>query len=263
MNCFDKITLGTTEIKAGRIGISSSFGADAKVFEAAFERGFNYFTWGTFIKGRSKEMKKAINNIVKKGKRDELVIAIYAYYHNSFLNNTFYKVGLQKLGIEYADELILGYYNDIPGKDTINNVIKLKMKGLIKSVGLSSHNRKVFPELYKEKVVDIFHVRYNAVNKGAETDIFPFINGVDKPGVVSYTATRWGDLLNPKKMPAGEKPLTAGDCYRFVLNNPMVDVCMMGVRNMHQFKDNMKELEKGPLTLEEIDRIRRIGDYIH
>ena len=48
----EKATLGRTGLRVGRLGISSSFDAPAMAFEEAFERGCNYYTWGTFIKGR-------------------------------------------------------------------------------------------------------------------------------------------------------------------------------------------------------------------
>jgi hypothetical protein len=44
-------TRGRTNLKACRLGISSSFGAPAAAYEAAFERGCNYFTRGTFMRG--------------------------------------------------------------------------------------------------------------------------------------------------------------------------------------------------------------------
>ena len=37
--------LGKTGLEVGRLGISSSFGAPAKAYEEAFERGCNFFTW--------------------------------------------------------------------------------------------------------------------------------------------------------------------------------------------------------------------------
>lgn len=42
----DVVFLGgcATHLKVGRLGISSSFGAPAAAYEAAFERGCNYFT---------------------------------------------------------------------------------------------------------------------------------------------------------------------------------------------------------------------------
>jgi len=52
MTFSQQTTLGRTGLKVGRLGISSSFGAPAMALEEAFERGCNYFTWSTFIKGR-------------------------------------------------------------------------------------------------------------------------------------------------------------------------------------------------------------------
>jgi len=79
----------------------------------------------------------------------------------------------------------------------------------------------------------------------------------------NYTATRWGRLLNPKKMPPGEVPPSASDCYRFSLSNQAVDVCLCGPKDEAQMKEALKTLELGPLNIEEMERMRKIGDYLH
>ena len=258
-----KTTLGRTGLKVARLGIASSFGAPAEAFEEAFEQGCNYFTWGSFIKGRSSTMREAIRNIVKKGRRDDLVIAVLSYAHSAFLTERFFLRGLRDLGIEYADILILGFFPRRPSQRVIDGALSLKEKGMTRFIGLTSHNRKVFPQLHKEGLFDCFHIRYSAAHRGAETETFPYLKGKDRPGVVSFTATAWKRLLNPKKMPPGETPPTAIDCYRFVLSNPAVDVCMMGARSKEQMRENLKILDQGPMTKTELDRMRRIGDYIH
>ncbi len=262
MDFREKVRLGRTGLKVGRLGISSSYGAPAKAFEEAFDRSCNYFSWGTFIKGRPAEMKKAIRNIVARGHRDELIVSMFSYAHNSFLTEVFFSRGLKALGIEYADALVLGYFPKRPHQKVIDGAMRLKEQGLVRFIGLSSHNRRLFPGLQKEGIFDLFHIRYSAAHRGAETETFPFLKGDDRPGVVSFTATRWGKLLKPKKMPPGEQPPTAVDCYRFVLTNPSVDVCMIGARNLGQMRDNLGTLNCGPMTEEELNRMRRIGDYI-
>ncbi len=221
---------------------------------------------GSFIKGRSKEMMKAIRNITAKGKRDELVVAMYDYTHSPLivpLGQGHFLKGLRKMGLEYVDELLLGYYSGKPRKSVMNWAIRLKKKGLARYIGVSSHNRKVFAEFSGEGLIDVYHVRYNAVNYGAEKDVFPQLPAENKPGIVAYTATRWGQLLKEKKMPPGEKPLTASECYRFVLSNPSVDLCMTGARNHEMLRENLETLYQGPLTEDEMDRIRGIGDFIY
>jgi predicted aldo/keto reductase-like oxidoreductase len=261
---FDRqIALGRTGLKVGRLGISSSYGAPAAAFEEAFERGCNYFTWGTFIRGRSSEMKTAIRNISGGGHREELVLAMVSYAHSAFLTEYFLEKGLKAAGLDYADVLLLGYFPKRPPQRVIDGALRLKANGRVRFIGLSSHNRKVFPLLDDEGLFDVYHIRYNAVHRGAETETFPFLAGDNRPGVISFTATSWRRLINARKMPPGTRPLTAADCYRFVLSNPAVDVCMTGARSREQMRANLKVLETGPLSEEKLEAMRKIGDYIH
>ncbi len=96
-----------------------------------------------------------------------------------------------------------------------------------------------------------------------ESDVFDQMPSSNQPGIVTYTATRWGDLLKPNKMPDGEKPLYATECYRFVMSHPLVDVCMSGSRNSEEICQALRSLQLGPLSVKEIERMHRIGDYVH
>ena len=263
MSFNEKVTLGKTGLQVGRLGISSSFGAPAAAFAEAFERGCNYFTWGTFVKGRSREMTQAIKDIIHNGQRDRLVIASLSYAHSAALTTAFLKKGLKALGTDYVDVLILGYFSRRPPQRIIDGALKLKEKGMVRFLGLTSHKRRVFAQLREEGLFDLFHIRYNAAHRGAETDTFPYLQGENRPGVVSFTATCWKRLLNPAKMPPGEKTPTAPDCYRFVLSNPAVDVCMMGARTLAQMRENLQVLDSPPMTGQELERLKKIGDYIY
>ena len=254
--------LGRTGLKVGRLGISSSYGAPAAAFEEAFDRGCNYFVVGTFLKGRSKEMIRAIRNISRQGKRDRLVVCMMEYTHSNLLGRSHFYKGLKKLGLDYVDVLTMGYYPGKPRRQLVDMALSLKDRGMVHHLALSGHNRRLFPKLV-EGPIDIFQVRYNAANSGAEKDVFPYCGGENRPGIISFTATRWGQLLREEKMPPGEKPLTAKDCYRFVLTNPAVDICMTGARTLEMMRENLETLNAGPLTPGEMERIRRIGDHVY
>ena len=261
-NFSEPCTLGRTGLKVGRLGISSSYGAPAAAFEEAFERGCNYFVMGSFMKGRSKEMIKAIRHICERGDRDKLVVCLMEYTHSSLLGKSHFYKGLKKLGLEYVDALMLGYYPNKPRKQMMDLALGLKEKGMVHHLALSGHKRTLFPKLV-ESPIDIFQVRYNAANNGAEKDVFPFCSGENRPGMISFTATRWGQLLKESKMPPGEAPLTAKECYRFVLSNPSVDICMTGARSHEMMRENLEILDSGSLSPEEMERIRRIGDHVY
>jgi len=262
-NFHEKRLLGTTGLQTGRLGISSSFGAPAAAYEEAFDRGCNYFTWGTFIKGRSSAMAKAIRNIRRQGRRDELVLAMLSYAHQNTMTAFFLERGLKKLGLDHTDILILGYFSKRPPQRLIDGALKLKERGLVRHLGITSHNRDLFPSLAGERVFDLFHVRYSAAHPGAEKDVFPLLPAQNRPGIVTFTATAWGRLFNERKMPAGEKPLSPPDCYRFVLSNPNVDVCMMGAKDIFEMRENLLVLDQDPLTEEEMQHVRKIGAYVH
>lgn len=136
---------------------------------------------------------------------------------------------------------------------------------MVRYIAMSGHNRKLFGEIAQEKdsLVDIFMHIYNAAHRGAEDDIFPHLPEKNRPGITIYTATSWGKLLKEKKMPPGEKPLSAADCYRFVLSNPHVDLCMIGPRTEKEMIEGAKALSIGPLSKKEMARIKKIGDHVY
>jgi len=252
--------LGRTWLGFGGLGLAFSYGAPGEAYEEGFERGVNYFYWGSM---RKTSMARAIRNIVKNRKRDELVIVIQSYSRSAVLLESFFRKGLRTLGIDCADVLLLGWFNQKPSSRLMERALAMREKGMFRFLGLSGHNRSLFPRLAEGSEFDLFHFRYNAAHRGAEEEVFPKLAFPNRPGLVAYTATRWGDLLNQKKMPPGETPLRGADCYRFVLTHPMVDVCITGPKNTHQMREALKALDLGPLSDEEMVRVRRIGDYVH
>ncbi|MBU0995767.1 MAG: aldo/keto reductase [Proteobacteria bacterium] len=261
MDDFRKRTLGRTGLKVGRLGVAASYGAPAQAFEEAFEKGCNYFYMGS---GRHRgNMHQAIRNIIKKGQRDKLVIAIQTYARNGMLMEPFFKRTLKKLGIDYADVMILGWHNKQPWPKLVDRAVSMKERGLFRFFGMSGHNRKLFPELNATNVFDVFQIRYNAAHRGAEKETFPYLNEKNQPGIISYTATRWGHLLNDKKMPEGEKAPSSSDCYRFAMTNGSVDVCLCGPKTVSEMRDALPALDLGPLNGDEMARMKKIGDHVH
>lgn len=255
------VTLGRTGLNVSRLGIASGYGTPAAAVEKAYrEYNLNYFYWST---PRGSKFGEGLRNLVKT-EREKMVIVIQSYDHSGLLTPWGVHKGLKALNIEYADVLLLGWYNYFP-KRVAETALKLKEQGKIRHIAMSGHNRKLFGKLARDpdSPIDIFMTRYNAVHRGAEKDIFPFLPEENPPGITIYTATCWRKLMKAKLMPEGEPPLTAAECYRFVLSNPHVDLCMSGPASTAQLDETMKGLEKGPLSPEEMERIKRIGDYIY
>lgn len=258
---FKRTILGDTGLNVGRLGLAASYGAPAQAFEEAFDKGCNYFYLGS---GRHRSgMKTAIRNLCRQGHREKLVISIQTYARFGVMTRFLFQQALKSLKIDYADALILGWHNSRPSSRLIDFAQQMKAQGLCRFIGMSGHTRSLFPKLAQENIFDLFHIRYNPAHRGAEKDCFPLIDVRPEPGIVSYTATRWGQLLNAKNMPPDESPLNAGDCYRFVLSNPAVDICLCGPKNIDQMRTALTCLESGPLETREMERIKTIGDHVH
>ncbi len=253
--------LGRTGLRVSRLGIGSSYGVQAPDIERAFhEHGVNLLYWGTI---RRSGMAEAIRSL-KRSHRDRLVVALQSYDRSGILMRPFFEKGLRSLGLEYADLLILGLHNRVPPPRVLDAARALVEAGKIRFLALSGHRRSLFGELARmpDLATDVFMFRYNAAHRGAETEIFPFVAKTDRPGTIAYTATRWGHLLDPKRISPGEKPLTATECYRFALSHPAVDVCLTGPATAAQMDDALSALALGPLGADEMARARRIGDSL-
>lgn len=81
--------------------------------------------------------------------------------------------------------------------------------------------------------------------------------------MVAYTATSWGRLLNTRRVPRNERVPTAADCYRFVLSQPAVNVCLCGPANMQELEHAVRAVRRGPMAEDELEWMRRVGAAIY
>jgi len=246
-----------------RLGLASGYGVPAAAIEKAFhEYGINYFYVSPILNLAS--MVQAVRNLPP-SQREQLCIVLGRPFFRGFRLERYVERWLKKLQVEQAD-LLFQAVRKPPSPKLIDRVQRLKESGKVRFLGLSSHQRPLLGEVARgdsKTPADFFHVRYNAVHTGAEQDVFPHLPPENRPGVVVFTATCWRKLLKPKLMPPGERPLSAADCYRFVLSHADVNVCLTAPSNAAQMEDNLKALAAGPLDEEEMVRIRRIGKHIY
>jgi aryl-alcohol dehydrogenase-like predicted oxidoreductase len=252
--------LGRTGLRVSRIGLAGGYKAPTRAVERAFhEYGINYFYWDR----RRPGMQAALQGLVKTA-RDELVIAIQSFDHTGLWMRRSTEKALRVLGIERVDILFLGWVTKLPNRRIMDVTGRLRDEGKVGSLGFTAHNRSFHGEMARrsDSPFDVQMVRYNAAHRGAEQDVFADLPE-GPPGIVTYTATRWGQLLRAKKMPPGEQPLSAAECYRFVLTHPAVNVCLAGPRSEREMDEGLRALTEGPLSDEELARVRRIGDHVH
>jgi aryl-alcohol dehydrogenase-like predicted oxidoreductase len=255
---FTPRVLGRTGLSVFPLGISATYGVPTEAVERAVEAGVNYLYWGSL---RRRAFGQALRNVARQ--RDRLLIVLQSYSPFATGVTRAVERGLRRLGLDRADILLLGAWNRRVPPRILDQCEELKKRGLVRVVGLSTHRRTLVPKLARGGSLDVFHVRYNAVHPGAERDIFPHLSRETGPGIISFTATSWKQLLGHRRIPAGERIPDAGDCYRFALSHPSVHVCMTGPATAAHVDHALAAIEKGPMDEKELAWMRRVGAAIY
>ncbi len=243
-----------------RLGLSLIFGIDPKGVAAAFERGINYVFWQ---KNKTGPALPVVREALARN-REKMVIAAgptLAFVGGSVRRGT--ERHLRALGVDSLDILQVYWVGRMSALTdaVVDEMVKLREEGKAKAIGLSIHDRPRAGRLAEDSPFDVLMIRYNAAHPGAEREIFPHLER-RRPALVAYTATSWRKLLRAPRGWTGPVP-TAGDCYRYCLTNPHVDVVLCGPKSERQLDENLAALERGPMSDDELRFMNEFGRAVH
>jgi len=241
-----------------RLGLSGSFGLDEAACREALER-MQYVFWSPRMKALTPALRDALAR-----DRDRYVVSagpLLGYFPGAVRRAA--EAALRTLGVDFLDVFQLYWLGKMSAftaavQEELN---RLREEGKVRALGASIHDRPRAGKLAEESILDLLMIRYNAAHPGAEQDIFPHLAG-RRPAVVAYTATAWRKLLRAPGGWKGKVP-TAGDCYRFCLASPHVDVVLTGPRNVGELRENLAAVDRGPLSPEEMEEMRAFGRAVH
>jgi aryl-alcohol dehydrogenase-like predicted oxidoreductase len=262
---FLRAPLGKLGTSVCRLGLSATYRPGRVTIHKALDEGLNYF----FFFGIDNQMTSVLRDAIGQ-RRDQYVLATGAYnYHHRLLGHQNLRRALEKrLRQVRTDYIDVFHFLGVTSRESFTRQVSdelqvVRESGLVRGVSISTHDRAFAVELAREGILDAMMIRYNAAHRGAENEIFPHLPESD-PAVVSFTATRWSYLVRrPRHYPKEGRLPTAGMCYRFVLSNPAVDVCLMAPSNMRQFDENLEEVRRGPLESDDMKFMRSFGDAVY
>jgi aryl-alcohol dehydrogenase-like predicted oxidoreductase len=250
-------TLGRTGVAASPLALAGFYGADAACVERAFhELGLTTF----FVTPVMRGVAEGVRRLVRAGHRDRLTIVSGASLPFGWLVDAQLAWAMKSLGLDVIDVMLLSWVRSrwAAGGRTWAVLQRRKQLGDARAIGVSCHDRPLARALVDELDLDVLMCRYNAAHRGAEGDIFATLPA-RRPGIIAYTATRWGRLLQP----AGALPsLTPGDCYRFALSHPAVDTVLCGAASFEQLADDARAAAEGALAAARLEEVRRFGDAV-
>ncbi|MCI0422911.1 MAG: aldo/keto reductase [Acidobacteria bacterium] len=230
----------------------------------ALEAGINYWNWC----GRQDGMSEAARELGPQRKDVIIVIQLEARDQEGARREL--EIALGQLKTDYLDGVTFYYVEQseewaaiIGEHGALPAMKEAQRQGLVRMIGLTTHQRSLAEAVLKSRHLDLLMVRYNAAHRGAEASLFPVAQELKTP-LVTFTALRWKGLLQatPDDPPRFTAP-QALDWYRFVLSHPGVAVALMAPDNRKELKKNLSLLgDWRPPTPEEFEALCLHGDRV-
>jgi aryl-alcohol dehydrogenase-like predicted oxidoreductase len=252
--------LGKTGLSVSRLGLAGGYGIDADgVVRAYHELGVRYF----FVTTRHAPLLLGLRRLVAEGHRERIVLAMGANIPTGWSVEREWEKAARAMGVESIDVFHLFWVQAhwyVTGK-TWPAMRRLKEQGKARALAISCHDRPMARALVDELELDALMIRYNAAHRGAEKEIFASLpeEPSARPGIVAYTATRWGRLLKPSR---DLLPMSAPECYRFALSHPVVDTVLCGAGSFEELRANARGVALGPLDPSRLQEVKRFGDAV-
>lgn len=265
--------LGGTGLEVAPLGLASlsmrfrrgaTPGLTPDDVEAAFhELGVNAF----LVHPMMPAITEGVRRLIRSGLRSDLVLVSEVGVPFAGSVRRGLRRLLRSLGTDYLDVWLLGWVRQ---RWYLRPVVwrelrRLRSAGAVRAVGFSSHDRPLAAELADDLRPDVVMIRYNAAHRGAEREVFPALesDGGRRIGVIAYTATRWGMLLDPVPEQGFDHGMTGGECYQFALSHPAVDMVWCAARSADELREDVAAVCEGPLFDDRMDEVRRFGDAVH
>ena len=233
----------------------------------AVERGVSFLNWPAGSEGprAADGMSSAIASLGRE--REKVVVCIQLAARSAKQAADELRCVLAALRTDYVDVATFYYVEHAdewkaiiaPG-GALEYCRAAKADGLIRRIGLTSHQRPLAAEMAASGLVDVLMIRYNAAHRGAERDIFGVTRARSIP-VVAYTALRWRALLRPTRDdPPGFELPRAAAWYRFVLQSESVAVVLAAPNDRAELLEDLEVLEAtGPLASAEYEQLADHG----
>jgi predicted aldo/keto reductase-like oxidoreductase len=255
-----------------RLGLASRGGSALSSDDVlhAIERGINFVNWPgeADTPGGPDALSDAIATLGPR--RESVVVCVQFGARTAAAAAGELRSILASLRSDYIDVLTF-YYIESPEewrsligpKGALEYCRAAKRDGVVRSLGVTSHQRPLAAAMARSGLLDALMIRYNAAHRGAESEIFPDTDARGIP-VIAYTALRWGALLEPTPDdPPGFLVPPASDWYRFVLQSRSVAVALAAPNDRVELEQDLTVLNAmAPLSPEEYVRLADHGERV-
>lgn len=158
---------------ASILGLAASGGMDVTCIAAAFEAGINYFFFYDFA---NEKFLAGLKSLLAT-KRERVLVATGSQERDlNSLHHDFEEVR-QRLNIDVVDAFFVEYVyptEDLEQVEAALEQLQLwQQKGLVRYVGVTTHNRPIALNLIERGKCELLMHRYNMAHRKAEENVLP------------------------------------------------------------------------------------------
>lgn len=251
--CFGALTIGPLQANL-------SIKDGAAVIKAALDGGVNFIDTAQYYKTYP-----YIKNAIE-GRKNDVVIATKSYAYTSEMMEKSLKEALEEVGRDYIDIFLLHEQESIltvKGHwEAIEYLIRAKEKGIVRAIGISTHNVSGVKATLEVPEIEIVHPMVNikgvGINDGTIEDMLQVIKLAHQmgKGIYSMKPLGGGNLLN-----------NVDKAFEFVLGQECLDSIALGMKSMPEVLMNISVFKGEKVSkdiLEQVSTIPRklqIDDY--
>lgn len=252
-----------------RLGLAARGDSEltAAELQLALERGVNFLNWPAHSEGPGVAPEFAAAIAALGALRDEVVICVQLWAREANEAAGELRRTLDALRTDYVDVVTFYYveheheWQQIIGPGgSLEYCRAAQADGVIRRIGLTSHQRPLAARMADSGLLDVLMIRYNAAHRGAESEIFSTTDARGIP-VIAYTALRWRALMRATPDdPPGFRVPGAASWYRFALQHDSVSVVLAAPHDRAQLVADLAVLEvTGPLEPTEYQLLAEHG----
>jgi uncharacterized protein len=260
------VELGNTGLKVSNICFGSlvigplqanlSIDEGAMVIARAFELGINFIDTAELY-GTYPYIKKAIKSTGFKP-----IVASKSYAYSREQASISLEKARTELDMEVIDIFMLHEQETAltmrGHREALEYYLEAKARGLIKAVGVSTHNIEVVDVASKMPEIDIIHPLINkagiGIGDGSISQMLEAVNTAYKngKGIYSMKALGGGNLLH-----------SFDHCIRFVLDIPYIHSIAVGMQSIEEVEMNINIFIGDKVSEDVLEKVRRKKRNLH
>lgn len=244
-----KLCFGSLTMSPLQANLTPKEGGNLIIY--GFEKGINFVDTAELYDNYS-HIKYALDYC----KRDEVVIATKSYAYSQKTAEKSLKKALNEMNTDYVDIFLLHEQESIHTirghYEALDYLIKMKEKGYIGAVGISTHTIAAVKASLNYREIEIIHPIVNNIGLGIQDGT------IDEMLVYLRQAHKLGKGIY------GMKPLGGGnllrdfrECFNFVLNLSCLDSIAVGMQSHEEIDINTSIFEGKELDQNLLEKIQK------